>query len=346
MKICILGPVTTKDYFGGVAVFNEALTKGFENCGCEVVLCSRQKSDDILIKEMAFQRVSFLNINRIMRQEKPDAVIASLDYAVYFPLINSKIVKTYYLHGFFNIAHYGVLKAYLGWAYQKFFLRFCDRVYANSFFTQMVNQDIMGLRVDKAIPIGVSYTILDKALESPKLTTKNNRKIIYVGRLAKSKFVDNIITTVKQLNMDGYECELEILGDGPDARRLKKLSEGHNSIISTIYNKERQAELFISLCPSESYGMSFVEALLAGCKIVCPITGGQNELIEEYEDRVIKVNPMSIESIMNGVKKAFSMESSSILTNNMKSKFSYDETSSKIIEDIADYIDHKANSIS
>ena len=284
--------MTSIHYFGGVAVFNESLARGLEQCGCEVVLCSRQKPEEIRIEKCQFRQISYKNVSSVIKREMPDAIISSLDYAIYYPFISTDVIKAHYLHGFFNIAHYGVVKSYLGWLYQKKVVGLCDRIYANSFFTQMVNQDIMGLRVDKTIPIGVSETILEKSVSAPVLSTRINKRIIYVGRLARSKFVDNIIKSVIDINSTGYRCELEILGDGPDADRLKKIAKGNDSILfygrvdhEKVYEKESQAELFISLCPSESYGMSFIEALLAGCKIVCPHTGGQNEFIEEYKDK-------------------------------------------------------------
>lgn len=46
MKIAILGPVTTKTYFGGVAVFDEELAAGFKHNKWEVVLITNQKNAD------------------------------------------------------------------------------------------------------------------------------------------------------------------------------------------------------------------------------------------------------------------------------------------------------------
>ena len=47
MKIAILGPVTTKTYFGGVAVFDEELAAGFKHNKWEVVLITNQKLESL-----------------------------------------------------------------------------------------------------------------------------------------------------------------------------------------------------------------------------------------------------------------------------------------------------------
>lgn len=53
MKIAILGPVTTKTYFGGVAVFDEELAAGFKHNEWEVVLITNQKT--LIQKKMVYQ---------------------------------------------------------------------------------------------------------------------------------------------------------------------------------------------------------------------------------------------------------------------------------------------------
>ena len=54
MKIAILGPVTTKTYFGGVAVFDEELAAGFKHNEWEVVLITNQKKA-LIQKKMVYQ---------------------------------------------------------------------------------------------------------------------------------------------------------------------------------------------------------------------------------------------------------------------------------------------------
>ena len=50
------------------------------------------------------------------------------------------------------------------------------------------------------------------------------------------------------------------------------------------------SEIFVSLNPSEPFGIVFPEALLSQCKIVCPYTGGQVEYLSDYSKSVAFVD--------------------------------------------------------
>lgn len=336
MKICIMGPVPSKTVYGGVAVFDESIGMAFQSKGFDVFYCSEQSKEG-----NDHYKISFLNVNKVIGREKPDIIIASLSYAKYYPFITHKCVKIFFLHGFFNVAHYGFVKANLGLLYQKLLVKKCDRVYANSTYTSVINDDIMGVRVDKVALIGVSEKLIEKAKKETIVAARSNGKLIFAGRLAQSKKVDVAIQAVRKLHSEGYNFQFDIIGDGPEENRLKRMASGDHQINfigrlnqDLLFEKQKDAEVFISLCPSESYGMAYVEALMAGCKIICPQTGGQLEPLHNYSSWVVQVNPMDVDAVASGIKKAFSLMPRELNTGEFECEFSYKNTVETIMKDL------------
>lgn len=344
MKICIMGPVPSKTVYGGVAQFDRAMGEGFMRNDCEVILCSEQPACEVKV-DFTYRTIGYTNVNRVMREEKPNIIISSLAYAKYYPFIHYRCIKTYFLHGFFNIGHYGLIKALLGWLFQKVIVKRCDRIYANSDYTRIINSDIMGLRVDKTALIGVSEQLIEQAQREEMLFAKNNRKLIFAGRLTGGKKVSVAVQAVRELHEEGFEFLFEVIGDGPDMSRIKQMAFDDPQICflgrltqEDLFEKERDAEIFISLNPSEPYGMVFIEALMAGCKIICPQTGGHIEPLGDYSDRVIQVNPMEVVSVKEGIKSAFLLRPKPLNTKTFKTHFSYDRTAAVILQDLKEML--------
>ena len=96
-------------------------------------------------------------------------------------------------------------------------------------------------------------------------------------------------------------------------------------------NSAFETEFLFSLGESEPYGLTYAEALLAGCKIVCPITGGQVEFLMNYLDRISFVDVLSNKSIAEGIKKC--LETGNVNFNeDLIQKFRYSETAKRILE--------------
>lgn len=340
MKICMMGPVPSNTVFGGVAQFNKALAEGFSRNGCEVFFCSEQLDDGLMIDYM-YYKIGFMNVKKVMENEVPDLIIASLSYLKYFSLINKNCVKAYFMHGFFNIGHYGFIKASLGWLFQKVLENQCDRIYANSDYTRVINTDIMGLRVDRTALIGVSENLIQRAQLQKIIPPRKTCKMTFAGRLSKGKRISAIMGAVCELHSEGFDFSFDVIGDGDEIENLKYIANGNSKICfwgklsqEELFDKELQSEIFISLDPSESYGMVYVEALMAGCKIVCPQTGGQIEILKDYSDRVVRVNPLEVSSIKEGIRLAFSLEPLPLATQEFGERFSYNRTAAVILNDI------------
>jgi glycosyltransferase involved in cell wall biosynthesis len=318
MKIAILGPVITDQYFGGVATFDEALAKAFQKIGHDVSILTSQKGS-ITNKKIKIKQIKKSEISNIVNENNTDLTIASLQYGTSLKSIQTG-KKVYFLHGFFNVQSYGIAKTLAATALTQKMTSYADCVIANSSFTAAINQRIWNIHVD-----GVAHLAVDE-----------QKRVLFVGRLAVSKHVERIIQAVSLMSKNSYE--LIIAGDGPEKQNLlhkakelnvnaKFIDRVEHDQISTIY---RRCGVFVSLSESEPYGLTYAEALLSGCQIVCPSTGGQVEYLMKYSDRTHFIDVLDPESIARGITDGLKAKEAAV-DNNMISKFSYSETANRIL---------------
>jgi glycosyltransferase involved in cell wall biosynthesis len=64
------------------------------------------------------------------------------------------------------------------------------------------------------------------------------------------------------------------------------------------------SKVFVSLNPLEPFGIVFLEALMAGCNIVAPYTGGHLDIAINFPNSFFLVDPYNPVSIANGIKQA------------------------------------------
>ena len=336
LKIALLGPVITKSYYGGVATFDEGLAEAFLELGHEVILFTVQK-DIPLNKIIPIERKSKYSLASSVNDYHPDIVIASLQYGLYFTRIqNSK--KILFIHGFFNFESYGVLKTLISVMVTKFMARYSDLLVANSNFTAMINRRIWNIPVDCIAYLGADNQFLSH-VDKVKSIKKKKGQILFAGRLAVSKKVEKIIHAVSLLNNQDIIYELVVAGDGPEYRNLKNYAAkcGANTKFlgkvshENIFDLYSESEVFISLGESEPFGITFVEALLSGCKIVCPNTGGQVEFLSSYPDKVCFVDPLNPQDIAVGIQRLLEENTEEIDVDNLVERFNYKNTAKKII---------------
>lgn len=288
-KIVLMGPVRTASYFGGVATFNENLAMAFATMGKEVYVLTKQQespvasfNDNIHVLKNSIKHIKLL--------KNADIVIASLDYLHYLHLFEKKTLKIYFMHGFFNMSAYGYFGSTLRVGYQKLFIKSADSVLCNSTFTKLINEDMFAIHTDGVVSLGVSFDYID-LIKRLKTSDRVAKSLLYVGRLVKAKNVDKILDAMTNLD-DGYV--LNIVGDGPELKNLIHKAKVKNINVNflgrlsadKIVEQYLKTEMFISLNTSEPFGITFLEAALAGCKIICPTTGGQNDIINKYREYI------------------------------------------------------------
>lgn len=338
MKIAIIGPVTTKSYYGGVAVFDEELASGFIQNKWDVVLITNQRDADAEKSGIPVRIVNSFSARRVIKKENPDIILSSLQYAKYWKFCSNNAIKIYFLHGFFNQIYYGKLKSELASFYQMMITKRCHYVFANSYFTKMVNSQFFGIQADHVFHLGVTSEYYNAILSTKVPKEKNT--ILYVGRLVSAKGVGNLLEGMKFLKDRGMTYKAYIAGDGPDKEGLEKFVEKNNldaHFLGRVSQKDlvdyySRAEIFVSLNPSEPFGIVFPEALMARCKIVCPCTGGQVEYLMNYKDTVAFVDETSPNAVANGIERLGKTPVVANLSDETIRSFRYDIIANEMID--------------
>ena len=158
--------------------------------------------------------------------------------------------------------------------------------------------------------------------------------------LVSAKGIGNLLGAMKVLKDGGMPYKAYIAGDGPDKEKLEKYVAKNNLDVHflgrvsqkdlvTYYSK---AEIFVSLNPSEPFGIVFPEALLARCKIVCPCTGGQVEYLMDYKDTVAFVDEASPDAVANGIERLGKSPVAAELSDKYTQTFRYDTVAKEMID--------------
>ena len=143
-----------------------------------------------------------------------------------------------------------------------------------------------GLRYS-VIPNGVDLT---RFRPSARGRSRHEGKIrcLAVARLVERKGLGDLIQAIATLERGRYE--LEILGSGPDERKLKDLAFnlgvsrevifGGSVSRNEIPGRYRAADIFTLASWEEAFGNVFAEAMASGLPIVGSTVGGIPELVE------------------------------------------------------------------
>ena len=121
------------------------------------------------------------------------------------------------------------------------------------------------------------------------------RRLLAVGRLTKQKNLEYLIETCGQLRDTGYQFKLNILGDGPERKRLEEQIRALKlekyvmlrGFTKNPYSWMKTADLIV--CSSKYEGISTVvqEALILGKVVVTTSCTGMKELLGDSEYGVI-----------------------------------------------------------
>ena len=124
-------------------------------------------------------------------------------------------------------------------------------------------------------------------------------RILYAGNLVASKGVDLLIEAVARLRERGVDCELRILGEGPERKALDALARQRgiagavtfSPFVSQSAMPAEYGRSTVTVLPTrgnaEGLGLTLVEALLAGSAVVGTPAGGIPEVVVDDETGLI-----------------------------------------------------------
>ena len=118
--------------------------------------------------------------------------------------------------------------------------------------------------------------------------------LLYVGRIAKEKSIDFLISNFKDIKKKIPKARMIIVGDGPDMNELAELAHKHkldNSITFTgkvpwqeVPNYYQIADVFTTASTSETQGLTVIEAMAASVPVVAINDVSFNVVINNTQD--------------------------------------------------------------
>ena len=132
-----------------------------------------------------------------------------------------------------------------------------------------------GLDIDRF----TDKTLIEKGFAIRRETgiPESSKVLVYVGRLAKEKNIEELFCLLKDMK----ECDIRLLlvGDGPYKKQLKLLADEMNIndkiIFTGMVEPDKVAEyykagdVFVSASQSETQGLTYIEAMASGTPVLC-----------------------------------------------------------------------------
>ena len=207
---------------------------------------------------------------------------------------------TEYVH-YFPLAPKAVSQAFMVWMLRSYYNR-CDHVIAPS---TPVEEILRGYGVHvpiTVIPTGLSIdTARDDAarrsIRKELGIPENARVMLYVGRIAKEKYLDLLLEAFDKLAEKYPDIWLMIVGGGPYEapcrENASKLKSSNRIAFTGAVPREKVAkyysagDLFSYPSPTETQGMVVCEALGAGLPCVLVNGGGTPEMVVDGDDSLL-----------------------------------------------------------
>lgn len=167
-----------------------------------------------------------------------------------------------------------------------------------------------GIEIDRFFIENVDNSVVDKIKKKLNIDF-SSFNIVFVGRLAKEKNVDLLLSAHKNIIKEQKDINLIIIGDGPDMEEYKETSkklgiEKNVIFVGKVPWEEipayyRVADVFATASKSETQGLTVIEAMAASVAPICiddesfrnTVIDGLNgrifETQEEYENIVLEL---------------------------------------------------------
>jgi len=135
------------------------------------------------------------------------------------------------------------------------------------------------------VPLGVDLDEFTPTPREPR--TSPTLRLIYSGRLSREKSPHLGVATAVELDRRGVDVQLNVYGTGPIIEELRTLAgdapvffHGYLDSRSALAQAYRSADIDLSVCPAETFGLAVLESLACGTPAVTADRGGAKELVD------------------------------------------------------------------
>ena len=147
-----------------------------------------------------------------------------------------------------------------------------------------------------AADLGVPCTVIPNPYATgtfgPRPGRVRDRELLFVGRLVREKGVDLLVDALARLRQRGRALRLTIVGEGPEAPRLRALAAGHGVSDRIVFAGRLTGEPLVEVLnghqvlvvPStceETFGLVALEGMACGCVPIVARSGGLPETVGE-----------------------------------------------------------------
>ena len=136
------------------------------------------------------------------------------------------------------------------------------------------------------VPLGVDLATFRPEVGAP--ADDGVLKLCYAGRLSHEKSPQLAVATAVELHRRGRRVRLDLYGTGPDKAELEAIAgdapvffHGFVDGRDELAKRYASADISLSVCPAETFGLAVLEALACGTPVVTSNRGGAHELVDQ-----------------------------------------------------------------
>jgi len=170
----------------------------------------------------------------------------------------------------------------------RLLVRSFDQVVVTSAYAQAEFQavaDAVGCPMVR-VPLGVDLDAF-RPRPAPRRADDGTIRLAHAGRMSREKSPQLAVATAAELHRRGVQVTMDVYGAGPHLDEIRAAAgeapvRFHGYIAGRVDLSRRlaAADVSLSVCPGETFGLAVLEALASGTPVVTADRGGARELVD------------------------------------------------------------------